>query len=189
MNKTLGYVMTVLLAGLVLLLGAPAASAHEGAIKLQVTGDGAQNVNVLVTYKKDGHPVTASVAATLTATSADGRTFGPVTLKSAPEGQNLYHLAEPLPSGEWEVTVNATAPAKAHKTVKVTAQDPAALAQQAATAPAPLNNAAPRGLNNAAAGSETGGDSPIGTLLIIGLITLAAAIGVVAWMRLTRART
>ncbi|MEW1848189.1 hypothetical protein AB0392_60390, partial [Nonomuraea angiospora] len=121
MNKAPAYVLTVLLAGLMLVLGAPAASAHGGPIKLEVTGDGADNVNVLVTYKKDGHPVTEIVEATLKATSADGRSFGPVPLRSAPEGQNLYHSAEPLPSGEWRVTVTATEPAKAKATVKVKA--------------------------------------------------------------------
>ncbi|MFE7236432.1 hypothetical protein ACWCRF_14705 [Streptomyces sp. NPDC002405] len=42
---------TVLFTGLVLLLGAPAASAHSGPIKLEVTGDGSHDINVLVTLK------------------------------------------------------------------------------------------------------------------------------------------
>ncbi|MFC4533496.1 hypothetical protein [Sphaerisporangium dianthi] len=197
MNTTLRYAMTVLLAGLALLLGAPAASAHGGPIKLEVVGDGAHNVNVLVTYKEDDHPVTETVTATLLATAADGRSFGPIPLRSSPEGQNLYHAAEPLPGGEWQVTVTATDPAKARETVKVTVKDPATGAEPAAPAPAPLNNAAApasgdaaakaRSAANAAASSPDDG-APAGTLLIIGVVTLAAAIGMVTWLRLGRTR-
>ncbi|GAA1719295.1 hypothetical protein [Nonomuraea bangladeshensis] len=141
MKKASAYVLTLLLSWAGLVLGAPAAHAHGGPIKLEVTGDGADNVNVLVTYEKDGHPVTEIVAATLTATSSDGRAFGPVPLRSAGEGQNLYRSAEPLPSGEWRVTVRATEPAKAKKTVKVKAGVVAA--PVAATTPAPGPTAAP----------------------------------------------
>ncbi|MET8161642.1 hypothetical protein ABZT47_35235 [Sphaerisporangium sp. NPDC005289] len=190
MNMTLRYAMTVLLSGLALLLGASAASAHGGPIKLEVVGDGAHNINVLVTYKEDNHPVTETVTATLLATSTDGRSFGPIPLRSSSEGQNLYHAAEPLPSGEWKVTVTATDPGKAHKTVKVTAQDPTAPAEQAAASPAPLNNAAPKAPaldNAAAAAAEPGDDSPLGTLLIIGALTLAAATAAILWLRRPRA--
>ncbi|MGW2151593.1 hypothetical protein ACWCOT_45350 [Nonomuraea bangladeshensis] len=141
MKKASAYVLALLLSWAGLVLGAPAAHAHGGPIKLEVTGDGADNVNVLVTYEKDGHPVTEIVAATLTATSSDGRAFGPVPLRSAGEGQNLYRSAEPLPSGEWRVTVRATEPAKAKKTVKVKAGVVAA--PVAATTPAPGPTAAP----------------------------------------------
>lgn len=175
MKKTLTYVLTVLMAGLVLMLGAPAASAHGGAIKLEVTGDGADNVNVLATYKKDGHPVTEIVEATLTATSTDGRAFGPAPLRSAPEGQNLYHLAEPLPSGEWQVTVTATEPSKAHATVRVKAGDIAA-SPVAATGPA----------QNKAAATATVADDEgaMGMPLKIGIIALVALLAVAAWIGL-----
>ncbi|MEO3814199.1 hypothetical protein ABGB17_34815 [Sphaerisporangium sp. B11E5] len=201
MSKTLRYAVTALLAGLTLLLGAPAASAHGGAIELEVVGNGADNVNVLVTWKKDHHPVTATVIATLTAKSADGRTFGPVTLRSSPEGQNLYNAAEPLPSGEWRVTVKATEPSKARKTVTVTAKDAAVVAEQAAAAAsqdgaaAPAQDGAAPGRNDATAPREDGAaaagaaqedGTPIGTLLIVGVATLAVAAGVVTWMRLGR---
>lgn len=181
MNKALTYVVTVLLTGLALMLGAPAASAHGGAIKLELTGDGADNVNVLVTYKKDGHPVTEIVEATLTATSADGRSFGPVELRSAPEGQNVYHSAEPLPSGEWRVTVTATEPSKAKTTVKVKAGTVAA-APVAATAPAQDQATAPA--PNKAAAKATGVDDEgeTGMPLKIGLIILAALAALALWI-------
>ncbi|MFV5995829.1 hypothetical protein ACNPQM_26220 [Streptomyces sp. NPDC056231] len=154
---------TVLFTGLVLLLGAPAASAHSGPIELEVTGDGSHDINVLVTWKKDGHPVRDIVEATLFATSTDGRSFGPVRLNSAPEGQNLYHSAQPLPSGQWNVTVTTTKPAKAHATANVTARDIAA-PRKAATVPDRGNS--------------------IGMPLKIGVIAVVAAIGVAAWRRL-----
>ncbi|MFI6741682.1 hypothetical protein ACIBI9_52985 [Nonomuraea sp. NPDC050451] len=187
MNKAPAHVLTVLLtvalAGLTLVLGAPAASAHGGPIKLEVTGDGADNVNVLVTYKKDGHPVTEIVEATLTATSADGRSFGPVPLRSAPEGQNLYHSAEPLPSGEWRVTVAATEPSKAKATVKVKAGVVAA-SPVAATAPATGQATAPARNKAAAPATVMDDQGAMGTPLKIGIIVLAALVALAAWIAL-----
>ncbi|MGW0193316.1 hypothetical protein [Nonomuraea sp. NPDC003201] len=191
MNKAPAYVLTVLLAGLMLVLGAPAASAHGGPIKLEVTGDGADNVNVLVTYKKDSHPVTEIVEATLKATSADGRSFGPVPLRSAPEGQNLYHSAEPLPSGEWRVTVTATEPSKAKATVKVKAGVVAA-SPVAATAPATApatgqatGQATAPARNKAAAPANVMDDQgAMGTPLKIGVIVLVALVALAAWIAL-----
>ncbi|MEV5559347.1 hypothetical protein AB0L44_37295 [Nonomuraea wenchangensis] len=205
MKKASAYVLTLLLSWAGLVLGAPAAHAHGGPIKLEVTGDGADNVNVLVTYEKDGHPVTEIVAATLTATSSDGRAFGPVPLRSAGEGQNLYRSAEPLPSGEWRVTVRATEPAKAKKTVKVkagvvgapvaatSAPGPtAAPAPGSTTAPAPGTTAAPAPgqasapthLHEAAADAagKTDGDGAMGSVLRIGVIVLAALAALAAWL-------
>ncbi|WP_431918095.1 hypothetical protein [Nonomuraea jabiensis] len=197
MNKAPAYVLTVLLAGLMLVLGAPAASAHGGPIKLEVTGDGADNVNVLVTYKKDGHPVTEIVKATLKATSADGRSFGPVPLRSAPEGQNLYHSAEPLPSGEWRVTVTATEPSKAKATVKVKAGVVAA-SPVAATAPSTdqaTNQATDQATGQATAPARNKAAAPatvmddqgaMGTPLKIGIIVLVALVALATWIALAR---
>ncbi|MGP4101450.1 hypothetical protein [Nonomuraea sp. KM90] len=181
MKKAPAYVLTVLLAGLALVLGAPAASAHGGPIELEVTGDGADNVNVLVTYKKDGHPVTEIVEATLTATSADGRSFGPVPLRSASEGQNLYRSAEPLPSGEWRVTVTATEPSKAKKTVKVKAGVVAAVP---VNAPTPEQATAPARNKAAAASTVVDDEGAMGTPLKIGIIVLAALAALGAWIGL-----
>ncbi|MEV4364500.1 hypothetical protein [Nonomuraea sp. NPDC049625] len=183
MNKAPAYVLTVLLAGLMLVLGAPAASAHGGPIKLEVTGDGADNVNVLVTYKKDGHPVTEIVQATLKATSADGRSFGPVPLRSAPEGQNLYHSAEPLPGGEWRVTVTATEPSKAKATVKVKAGVVAA-SPVAATGQATGQATAPARNKVAAPATVMDDQGAMGTPLKIGIIVLVALVALAAWIAL-----
>ncbi|MGA4992090.1 hypothetical protein [Nonomuraea bangladeshensis] len=179
MKKASAYVLTLLLSWAGLVLGAPAAHAHGGPIKLEVTGDGADNVNVLVTYEKDGHPVTEIVAATLTATSSDGRAFGPVPLRSAGEGQNLYRSAEPLPSGEWRVTVRATEPAKAKKTVKVKAGVVAA--PVAATTPAPGPTAAPApGSTTAPAPGSTTAPAPGSTTAPAPGTTAAPAPGTTA---------
>ncbi|MEU7916694.1 hypothetical protein [Microbispora bryophytorum] len=177
MNKTLKYVLTVLTAGLVLMLGAPAAFAHSGPIKLEVTGDGADNVNVLVTYKKDGHPVTEILNATLAATSSDGRSFGPVPLRSAPEGQNLYHAAEPLPNGEWRVTVTATEPSKAHTTVTVQAGEIAA---------SPVAATGPASVKERSAAQDMADEGAMGMPLKIGIIALVALLAVAAWFGLVR---
>ncbi|MEV7805659.1 hypothetical protein AB0O28_22195 [Microbispora sp. NPDC088329] len=177
MKKALTYVLTVLLAGLVLTLGASAASAQGKPIKLEVTGDGADNVNVLVSYKDGNDPVMEIVAATLVATSADGRSFGPVPLRSASEGLNVYRAAEPLPAGEWKVTVTATEPAKATKTVQV--KSGAVAVPQAAAAPA---------LNTRAAGAEQDADDSAGMALKIGIIVLAVAAAAAVLIVLARRR-
>lgn len=184
------YVLTVLLAALALVFGAPAAAAHGGPIKLEVTGDGADNVNVLVTYKNDGHPVTEIVEATLKATSTDGRSFGPVPLRSSPEGQNLYHAAEPLPSGEWRVTVTATEPSKAKATVRVKAGVVAATPAVAAL-PAPDQPTSQASARNGAAAATTAGDDDgaTGTPLKIGVIVLAALAATAAWILFARRHT
>jgi hypothetical protein len=167
----------VLLAWLVLLLGAPAASAHGGPIVLEVAGDGGHGVNVVVTWKKDRHPVRDAVAGTVTATSTDGRSFGPVRLVSAPEGQSLYNPAEPLPSGEWRVTVTTTEPSEAKKTVDVVARDIAA-------APEPQQGAAEP------ATEESAGSANMTLTIVVVAVGIAAAalIGVAAGRHLLRGK-
>ncbi len=177
MNKALRYAAAVLLAGLGLLLGAPAASAASGSpLALEVVGDGGRNVNVLITWKKDGRPVTDIVAATLLATAPDGRTFGPIPLKSAPEGQNLYNAAEPLPVGEWKVAVTVTKPAEVRKSATVKAQD---IVLPKAAAPASTTALAER-----AAQENSSDDLP----LRIGVIAAAAVAAVGIMFVLVRRR-
>jgi hypothetical protein len=180
-NKAPAYILTVLLAVLVLVLGAPAASAHGGPIELEVTGDGADNVNVLVTYKKDGHPVTEIVEATLIATSGDGRSFGPVPLRSASEGQNLYHSAEPLPGGDWEVTVTATEPSKAKATVAVKA-GVVALPPVTVTTPPSDRATAPARSHAAAPATVADDQGAMGLPLKIVIIVLATLVALAAWI-------
>ncbi|MFF5212577.1 hypothetical protein [Streptosporangium sp. NPDC000396] len=195
MNMTLrNTAAAVLLAVLVLLLGAPAASAHGGPIVLEVAGDGDHGVNVVATWKKDRHPVRDTVIGTVVATSTDGRSFGPVKLVSAPEGQNLYRAAQSLPTGEWRVTVTTAEPAKAKKTVSVTARDIAApepsqtaetpsqtaeTPSQAAEAPPQLAGAPAQAAAATDPGSPAGMSLTTIVVIVVG-IAAAAVIGVVA---------
>ncbi|MER6945827.1 hypothetical protein ABT294_17525 [Nonomuraea sp. NPDC000554] len=187
MNLTLrNTAAAVLLAVLVLLLGAPAADAHGGPIVLEVAGDGDHGVNVVVTWKKDRHPVRDTVIGTVSATSTDGRSFGPVKLVSAPEGQNLYRAAQPLPTGEWRVTVTAAEPSRAKKTVDVIARDIAAPEpSQAAGAPPQLAEAPARAVAATDPGSPAGSSLTTIAVIVVGILAAVVA-GVVAGRNLLR---
>jgi hypothetical protein len=47
---------------------------------------------------------------TYTAVSASGKTIGPFPLTASAEGQSFYISKNPLPLGDWTVTVTATHP-------------------------------------------------------------------------------
>jgi hypothetical protein len=111
----------ILLAAVAFLLGTGTAWAHGGPIELSVQGDGAQGVTTTVVYARDHHVVSEEVRMTMTAVSADGRTEGPIPMVASAEGQSFYVSKEPLPVGTWTVTVSATHPSTATKTVAVTA--------------------------------------------------------------------
>ncbi|SMD24941.1 hypothetical protein [Kibdelosporangium aridum] len=102
------------------LLTAGPAHAHGGPIKLEVQSDGGQGVNATVTYQNDGHMVTDQVLLSYTAVTPDGRTAGPVRMIASSEGQAFYRSEQPLPVGNWTVTVTATRPSHAQKTVAIT---------------------------------------------------------------------
>jgi hypothetical protein len=123
-----------------LLAGSPAL-AHGGPIKLEVSGDGGQGVNTTVRYINDDHMVTDEVKLSYTAVTADGKTLGPVRMIASNEGQAFYHGETPLPLGNWTVTVTATHPSAAQKTVAVTS---AALPVAAPTTPAASSSLVPK---------------------------------------------
>jgi hypothetical protein len=102
------------------LLTAGPAHAHGGPIKLEVQSDGGQGVNATVTYQQDGHMVVDQVVLSYTAITPDGRTVGPVRMIASSEGQAFYRSEQPLPTGNWTVTVTATHPSQAQKTVTLT---------------------------------------------------------------------
>jgi hypothetical protein len=116
------------------LLGAAPAWAHGGPIALDVHSDGGQGITATVTYAKDGHYVTEEVAMTYTAISDKGRTIGPLPLRASAEGQSFYVSKDKLPLGKWTVTVTATHPSAASKTISLTS---AKLPPVSAPAPAP----------------------------------------------------
>lgn len=118
------------------LLGATPAWAHGGPLALDIRGDGGQGVTATVTYARDHHYVTEEVRLTYTAVSTEGETIGPVRMTASPEGQSFYLSKEPLPVGDWTVTVTATHPSTATKTILVTSAE-LPQAADASTVPAP----------------------------------------------------
>jgi hypothetical protein len=127
----------VLAAGLVVmaLLGAAPAWAHGGPIAIDIHGDGGRGITATVVYARDGHAVAEQVDMTYTAVSAGGRTIGPFPLTASAEGQSFYVSKNPLPLGDWTVTVTATHPSQATKAVLVTSAELPPVG--AAPAPAP----------------------------------------------------
>lgn len=118
------------------LLGAAPAWAHGGPIQLDVRSDGGQGVTATVTYVKDGHAVPGEVRMSYTAVSStDGKVVGPVAMRASAEGQAFYQAQEPLPLGEWTVTVTATHPSAATKTITVKSAE--LVQPAAASTPAP----------------------------------------------------
>jgi hypothetical protein len=105
------------------LLGATPAWAHGGPIAITAQGDGGQGITASVIYARDGHAVTEQVDMTYTAVSAGGKTVGPFPLIASAEGRSFYVSKNPLPLGDWTVTVTATHPSAATKTVSLTSTE------------------------------------------------------------------
>ncbi|HYQ63853.1 hypothetical protein [Actinophytocola sp.] len=105
------------------LLGTTPAWAHGGPIAIEAHGDGGRGITATVVYTRDGHYVNVQVDMAYTAVSAAGRTVGPFPMTASNEGRGFYVSETPLPVGEWTVTVAATHPSAATKTVSVKAAD------------------------------------------------------------------
>lgn len=95
------------------------ARAHGGPIAIEVAGDGGQGVTVAASYERDHHPVPVEMDLAFTAVSADGHTLGPVKMRASDEGRGFYVSTKKLPVGKWTVTMTATFPSAATKTVSV----------------------------------------------------------------------
>lgn len=121
------------------LLGAAPAWAHGGPIELDVRGDGGQGVTASVRYVRDHHSVPGEVRMTYTAVSTDGKVVGPVTMRASAEGQSFYQAKDPLPLGDWTVTVTATHPSTATKTVSVTSAELPPVAEASTQTPAGMS--------------------------------------------------
>jgi hypothetical protein len=172
-----GRLAGALLAALAaVLLGAAPAQAHGGPIRLEVTGDGADRVDTVVTWKKDGHPVTDPVALTLVAAPASGGPrVSPVRMMSSGEGQSFYISQSPLPKGTWRVTVTATAPAEASVTKIVTLHGPPAHLMQ-------------HEHGSGHAHAHGGDEFALGGLIVGTAVTLMLVVGTV-WRRVRRRLT
>jgi hypothetical protein len=103
----------------VMLVAAPA-WAHGGPVDLEVHGDGGQGLNVRATYRNDKHPVTDhALDLSFTAVNSTGTTVGPVRLIPSNEGQGLYRNHDPLPAGQWTVTVTLAQPYQVYPSVGI----------------------------------------------------------------------
>lgn len=102
------------------LLGTTPAWAHGGPIEIAAQSDGGQGITATVSYTQDHHPVSDEVVMTYTAISDKGKTIGPLPLKASAEGQSFYVSKNPLPLGKWTVTITATQPSAASKTISLT---------------------------------------------------------------------
>jgi hypothetical protein len=147
-----------------------AAIAHGGPYELTVSPDGSGGLTVMGHYGEDQHVVEEIMDPTATATSADGRTVGPVALVSSPEGQGVWVTADPfIPLGDWTVTVSTTVPAAVTATVEMTV----------AELDAPIDATPISAVESAAPGATTW----------LWFIAAAVAIGVaVLWFVLSRAK-
>jgi hypothetical protein len=105
------------------LLGASPAWAHGGPIELDVRSDGGQGITATAIYLRDHHFVELEVKMTYTAVNKDGKTIGPLPLKASAEGQSFYVSKDPLPTGEWTVTVTSSSPSAAQKTISVRSKE------------------------------------------------------------------
>lgn len=137
--RTLAAVLlSSVLATVLLLAGGLSAQAHSGPYELSINTDGAGGVSVSGKYAADGHIVEALMDVVVTAKSKDGKSVGPIELKSSAEGRGIWISAEPFMSdGEWTVTAATTTPQK------VTAETSFVVAPLATpVAPEPLNDSA-----------------------------------------------
>ena len=98
--------------------------AHGGPIAIEVQGDGGQGVTAAASYVRDHHPVPVEMDLKFTAVSADGDTLGPVPMKASNEGRGFYLGTKKLPVGKWTVTMTATFPSPATRTVTVDSAAP-----------------------------------------------------------------
>lgn len=159
----------VLVTGILLFLGVSGTAwAHGGPIQLDVRGDGGQNITASVTYVRDGHAVREEVVLTYTAVSTEGRTVGPAPMVASAEGQAFYQSRQPLPLGDWTVTVTAAHPSTATKTINVTS----------ATLPDPT-----------AATTSAPGGIPTAVLIAAPIVIAAAGVAVALFLRRRRLAT
>jgi hypothetical protein len=156
----------VLAALLTVLSTAGMAAAHGGPIALDVQGDGGQGVTTAVSYARDHHAVPVQVDLSLTAISPGGKTFGPIRMVASNEGQGFYISPDELPPGKWTVTVSASQPSPATKTVAVTS----------AVLPT-------------ASGQHAAASSGLPTIAVVaGSVAIAALLGAIAFVGIVLAR-
>ncbi|MEV0375862.1 hypothetical protein AB0I10_40105 [Streptomyces sp. NPDC050636] len=104
------------LVALLAVVPAPPAAAHGDTIDFGI--DTAQpadgRVRTVATWENDKDPVTDSIAGTLSATDANGRSLGPWKLVPVHGAKATYTTRQALPPGRWKVTVNCGFPDLGH---------------------------------------------------------------------------
>ncbi|MDZ7733560.1 MAG: hypothetical protein U5R31_11125 [Acidimicrobiia bacterium] len=177
----------------------PVASAHGGAGTIEVlsqeqTGPRQLSMQVEIRYVLDDH---AAVPATFTVsgTSADGGTVGPVDLtRTATEG--VYDAVIDFPStGDWSLTFSSTLPPSEHA-LRVSVTD--TTSSTIAPPTVPEGDGGPNGPGDAPTGGESdgesgaetvaeGGSGPPGVLLaglvVSGVLVVAGVVGVLVVRR------
>jgi hypothetical protein len=104
-------VLSAITTAAIVLTPAPAGAHGSAAVTIHAHGAGA----VWVTAEwADGHPITDSVAAVLTASSGTGQRIGPVPLRRAAERSGAVVPPDRLGAGDWQVEVDMAAPALGH---------------------------------------------------------------------------
>ncbi|WP_441245926.1 hypothetical protein [Kitasatospora sp. McL0602] len=180
---------TVALAAGLTLAGAGPALAHGDSIHLAVANRGGGQPSTVATWEADGDPVTETLAATLSAVSADGHRAGPWQLEPVPGSPATFATAEALPVGTWHVTVEAGFPALGREEADITVGPPVAAP---AVAAGPVAAAGPVTAGPVAAASAPAAPvaaAPAGrptdrlALVVGGILVAAVAAAFWAWKR------
>ncbi|MGW2398120.1 hypothetical protein ACWCYY_16390 [Kitasatospora sp. NPDC001664] len=165
------------------------AAAHGDTIAFTVTALVDGHLTVTATWQNDHDPVDEKVAATVNATSTDGRTVGPWPLVPVQGPPGTYTTARQLPPGHWSVAVDSGFPALGHGEAEldvtaVPGTAPSPTAAPSTSGPATVSpsaaatvSATPTTTTTAGTPPTTGHGTLIATLIVAGAGTAAVAIG------------
>ncbi|WP_412538218.1 hypothetical protein R8Z50_20405 [Longispora sp. K20-0274] len=119
MNRLIRVTLAVLLGLASALLGATPGWAHGKQMRLAITADAQGRLEVAGTWVDDNHPVTDGIAAVVTASATDGRMSGPDYLTAVAGRPGVLVAAAALPTGVWDVAVEAGSPVAAYAQARV----------------------------------------------------------------------
>jgi hypothetical protein len=165
--------------------GASAPAAAHSGVALTVHDDGRGNVSVDVLWL-DGHPVSGTIAGTLSATSDTGTGVGPAPLTRLPGRATVVH-DRPLAAGRWRVIVDVAVPGigRCEATVTVAAAEAPATPGSTSCGVPP---SAPSALTTTpAAAPPSGAGRPV-WWVVAGLAAVAGPVAVAGLVLLRRSR-
>ncbi|MFI5530088.1 hypothetical protein ACIA8O_16240 [Kitasatospora sp. NPDC051853] len=173
------------------------AAAHGDTIAFAVTALVDGHLTVTATWQNDHDPVDEKVAATVNATSTDGRAVGPWPLVAVPGPPGVYTTARQLPPGYWTVAVDSGFPALGHGEAELdvtavpgTAPSPTATPSVPSTPSAP-SSPSPAPSPSASPTTTTAEPAPAtghGTLVTTVALAVAVSVGAVLLVRRRRSR-